>query len=200
MKSNRSNLLLFSISLVVLLGIFIYAFGQSNNSPQITPDAKNQKSEQPQPDTSKDDSKPTNIYDVRINFSKNPESYSDFTYTQSVNRKTERIDMGTFAIEQLIAGPTSEESANGLFSPLQNKFSGDSNCSGADFSLVVSATGKATVKFCRDLITAGVGEDAMISETITKTLKQFSAVYKVVILDKNGNCFGDLSGENQCLK
>jgi hypothetical protein len=47
---------------------------------------------------------------------------------------------------------------------------------------------------------AGTGDDARITMEIRKTLLQFSSVQKVVILTKSGNCFGDMSGQNMCLK
>ena len=107
--------------------------------------------------------------------------------------------MGTFTIEQLIAGPTSTEASNGLFSPIKGKLQGDSNCSGKDFSLSV-ADRTARLKFCKTVASAGIGDDARITSTVTDTLKQFSSVDSVVILTRDGNCFGDQSGQNRCLQ
>ena len=140
-------------------------------------------------------------YSVLIYFSQNPKSYDDFTYTVTVPRTSDRVDIATYTIEQLIAGPTEQEAAQRLFSPLTNKLTGDSNCGGPDFSLSINKdTGTGTLRFCKDLITAGIGEDALITETSTQTLKQFSNINKVILLTKNGDCFGDLSGENRCLQ
>jgi spore germination protein GerM len=144
---------------------------------------------QPEPET----------YDVLVYFSHNPKSYEDFTYTVTAPRTSDRKDIGTYTIEQLIQGPTADEAAQSLFSPLQNKLTGDSNCGGPDFSLVINEDGLGTLRFCKDLITAGIGEDAIITETTTQTLKQFSTINKVTILTKSGDCFGDMSGENRCL-
>jgi hypothetical protein len=60
--------------------------------------------------------------------------------------------------------------------------------------------GTVTVKFCRASASPGIGADARITSDITATLKQFSDVKKVVILNYNGDCFGDMSGQNLCLK
>lgn len=136
---------------------------------------------------------------LAVYFSKDPESLNDFTYTQAVTRSSNRADMGTYTIEQLIAGPTSAETSMGLFSPLKGKLQGDSNCSGKDFSLTVSDR-TARLKFCRAVASAGIGDDARITSTVSRTLRQFSSVDTVVILTRDGNCFDDQSGENHCLQ
>ena len=85
-----------------------------------------------------------------------------------------------------------------LFTPI--KLTGTSNCSGKDFSLSIDqTTKKATLKFCKLVTSAGIGDDARIKNTITKTLTQFSTVTTVVILDRGGNCMGDESGMNACM-
>jgi hypothetical protein len=131
--------------------------------------------------------------------SKDPESLSDFTYTQAVTRSSNRTDMGTYAIEQLITGPTEAEASAGLFSPLKGKLQGELNCTGKDFTLTV-ADGMARLKFCRSIASGGIGDDARITTTVTKTLEQFSSVDSVTILTRDGNCFGDLSGRDRCLR
>jgi hypothetical protein len=130
--------------------------------------------------------------------SKNPESLNDFTYTQALVRSSNRIDMGTYTVEQLIIGPTDEEASTGLFSPLKGKLQGDSNCGGKDFTLTV-VDRVARLKFCRSITSAGIGDDARITSTVTDTLNQFSSVDSVIILTREGNCFGDQSGQNHCL-
>lgn len=56
------------------------------------------------------------------------------------------------------------------------------------------------LKFCRSVVSAGIGDDARIKSSLTATLKQFSSIRSVILLDRNGNCLGDMSGENRCLK
>jgi hypothetical protein len=133
---------------------------------------------------------------LKVFFSKVPESNDDFMYAQWFYRTTRRDDVGAFVIEQLIAGPTAGEQSLGAFTPL--KFSGDSNCSGKDFTLVIGDDKKATVTFCKQVVTAGIGDDARIKNTVSYNLKQFATIENVVILTSDGNCFGDLSGLNQC--
>ena len=135
---------------------------------------------------------------LAVYFSKEPESLDDFTYTRAVTRNSDRADMGTYTIEQLIAGPANTEVSQGLFSPLKGKLQGESNCGGKDFALAVSER-IARLRFCREIVSGGVGDDARITSTISDTLEQFSSVDSVIILTRDGNCFGDLSGQNQCL-
>lgn len=135
---------------------------------------------------------------VKVFFSKNPESNNDFAYDISVSRTTNRTDVGAFTIEQLIAGPSSTEQAQNLFSPL--KLTGASNCGTKDFTLSIDSAKKATLKFCKNVDSAGVGTDARVTNTINDTLKQFPTITKVVILTKDDNCFGDMSGQNLCKK
>jgi hypothetical protein len=135
---------------------------------------------------------------VKVYFGKNPESYNDFSKVYAVNRTSTRTDIGTFALEQLIAGPTTAEKTQKYFTPLG--FSGTSNCSGKDFKLVINKTTKvATVTFCKVADVGGSGEEARIINSITPTLTQFSTVTKVIILTKDGHCFGDESGLDMCL-
>ncbi|WP_293102267.1 hypothetical protein [Moorena sp. SIOASIH] len=133
---------------------------------------------------------------VKVFLPKQPQSNEDFRYVESVVRSTNSRAVATFAIEQLIIGPTKAETKIGFTEALQLK--GSSNC-GKDFTLSIAAE-TATLKFCRAILSPGVGYDARATSAIQSTLKQFSTIKSVVILNKDGNCFGDLSGENLCLK
>jgi hypothetical protein len=64
----------------------------------------------------------------------------------------------------------------------------------------VAQTGTATIKFCRSLMSAGIGADARVAAEINATLKQFPNIKQVVILTKEGHCFGDGSGKDLCLR
>jgi len=44
------------------------------------------------------------------------------------------------------------------------------------------------------------GDDARIQAAINQTLKQFSTINKVVILNEQGDCFKDMSGQNLCFE
>lgn len=119
----------------------------------------------------------------------------DFTNTKSVWRTTSSPGVAQFAIAQLLAGPTSSEKQQGLAAvpPL----SGNSNC-GQDFTVSIN-DGVAQLQFCKRMIHGGIGDSARTKSAIEATLKQFSTVSYVRILDQNGNCLGDESGENICL-
>ncbi len=145
-------------------------------------------------------------YHVLVYFSKNPDSYNDPTKVFPVDRYSPTLGVATYAITQLIAGPTSAEAASGYFSEIHGKFSGTSNCGGPDFTITLNhkgstpATGYATLQFCRATSLPGDLSGAYITAEINATLKQFSNIKNVVILDAQGGCFDDLSGQNLCLK
>ena len=144
-------------------------------------------------------------YPVKVYFSKHPDSDSDNTKVFAVNRVSPTLGVATYAIGQLIAGPTASESASGLYTELTSAINGSSNCGGATFQITLDhkgatpETGTVTIKFCKNVTTAGIGTDARIQAEIAKTLLQFSNNHKVVILTRDGHCFGDESGMDICL-
>ncbi len=135
-------------------------------------------------------------YRVKVFFPKSPQSNSNLSYVEPVERTTSSLGVARFAIEQLIAGPQAAEKQKGFANAI--KLAGNSNC-GADFSLSVT-NGVARLKFCRDVVSAGIGDDARAKSSLEATLKQFATVKRVILLNKSGNCLGDMSGENICLR
>lgn len=215
MKPNSigAKILIASLIIFVLIaGLIYYAFaymGSSNDSPNPnfgnspTPTITVQQSETPTSTITSLNTPTPSILgttivqnSAKIYFSKNPESNNNFTYVVPVSRTTKRIDLARFSIEQLIIGPSGDEKAQGLFTPLI--LTGASICSGADFTLELGTDGTTTVKFCKQVTSNGIGDDARVKSTLEATLKQFTTIKKVIILDKNENCFGDQSGLNQC--
>lgn len=151
-------------------------------------------------------------YPVQVYFSKFPDSLNNFGAVFPVNRTSPTTAVATFAIQLLIAGPTLSERNSGYFSELNSILSGASSCSapnptgGPDFTLTLDmkgskpAKGTVTLQFCRASSSGGIGEDGRILAEINATLKQFSNIKNVVVLTQAGNCFGDESGGNMCLK
>ena len=137
---------------------------------------------------------PATLKKIQVFFPKRDSQ--DFTYVEPVLRTTSSQGLAQFSIEQLIAGPTSQEKARNLIAPIQ--LQGSSNC-GKDFTLSIS-NGVATLRFCKSVLSSGSGDDGRQKSSINTTLKQFSTINSVIILDRNGNCLGDQSGENICLK
>jgi hypothetical protein len=128
-----------------------------------------------------------------------------------VERITTSNQPSVFALQQLVKGPTPAEQQEGYYSQVEKSLSGPTICTtdasgNSDFTLMLNKkgtkdeTGTATVKFCRTLTSAGVGTDASIRSEVEETLKQFSTIQKVVILTKDGHCFGDESGSDVCLR
>jgi hypothetical protein len=147
-----------------------------------------------------------NGYPIYVYFSKQPDSYNDPNAVFAVKRFSPTSGVATNAIQQLIAGPTAAEKAQGYFTELSAALTGASNCGGADFTVTLNMrashpqTGAATLRFCRTLSLPGEMTDARIKAEITKTLAQFSTITSVTIITREGHCFGDLSGQDNCLQ
>lgn len=139
-------------------------------------------------------------YRVQVFFSKHPDSDTAPTAVFPVNRTSPTLGVATYAIAQLLAGPTATEKARGYFTPLEGALSGASTCGGADFKVTLdwnrthAESGVATLQFCRDV--AGLGDTGAVlaRNEVNSTLKQFSNIHEVVIIYKDGACFDDLIG------
>lgn len=140
----------------------------------------------------------TSGYPVQVYFSKHPESDANPSTVVPVSRTSPDLGVATYAVKQLLAGPTASEAAAGYYTELPASLSGPSTCGGPDFQITISGT-TSTLRFCRATSLAGDLTGARIQAQITKTLLQFPNVNKAVILNKDGNCFNDLSGMNACL-
>jgi hypothetical protein len=151
---------------------------------------------------------PATTYPVLVYFSKGQASLDDPSAVFPVPRVSPTPAVATYAMEQLIAGPTPSEKGAGYFTELTTVLhrSEPSNCGDADFRLTLDhrggtpQPGTATLQFCRPTTSPGIGADARITAEITRTLTQFATITTVVILNRNGDCFGDLSGLNRCLQ
>ena len=149
-------------------------------------------------------------YLIKVYFSKF--GTSDDSTVFAVDRFAPSLAVATFALQSLIAGPTLSERDAGYYTEWNSTLSGPSSCNGShpvggpDFKLTLNTKGTtpeqgtATVQFCRAYSSGGIGTDARVKAEITATLKQFTNIKKVVILSQNGQCIGDESGQNQCLK
>jgi len=144
-------------------------------------------------------------YAVKVYFAQHPMSDNDPARVFSVNRVSPTLGVATYAIKQLLAGPTSAEANAGYYTPWANSLTGASNCGGADFTVTLdhrgasAAPGVATLQFCRTTQIAGELAGARMTATAQATLMQFSNIHSVVILNSTGHCFDDLSGMNACL-
>ena len=137
---------------------------------------------------------------VQLFFSHQPESLNDFTAVFPVQRTVQYPDqqIATATMKALIDGPTPSEQAQGYFSELGGMLSGPSTCGGQDFTISLDANGTATLQFCRQTSSAGIGQDARVMNEIEATLTQFSTIDHVRTLNNNGQCLFDLSGMNNC--
>lgn len=139
-------------------------------------------------------------YPVKVYFSKHPETDTNVTAVFPVNRISPTLGVATFAMQQLILGPTPAEAAAGYFTELTASISGASSCGGPDFQYTIDAsTHIGTLRFCRTVALAGDLTGGRIQAEVDATLKQFPNVTKVIILNSNGHCFNDLRGGDACL-
>jgi hypothetical protein len=151
-------------------------------------------------------------YPISVYFSKTPDSENNSSAVFPVPRVSPTQQVETFSIQLLIAGPTPEERTAGYYSELNTLFSGASQCpsigpvGGPDFTLTLNMKGTtaeqgtATLKFCRATLSPGEGVDARVLAEIRATLLQFATIKKVAVLNVQGHCFGDLSGQDRCLQ
>ena len=134
---------------------------------------------------------------VAVYFSHHPESDADFTAVLPVSRAAPDQGVARAALEYLIAGPTPAEQATGFFSELGGMLRGPSTCGGPDFSITIEA-GLATVRFCRQISSAGIGQDARVQAQIGATLRQFPSIQRIRLLTSTDDCLFDESGLNLC--
>ena len=148
---------------------------------------------------------PGRSYPVTVYFSKHPASDENPTAVFPVRRLSPTRAVATFAIGQLVVGPTRAEARRGYYTALAGIFHGPSSCGRAAFRIVLNRRGTSveqgttTLQFCRPTMIGGIGTAVRISAEIARTLTQFPSIKRVVILDYRGDCFSDLSGRNLCL-
>lgn len=185
-----------SIVIITLIGLGAFLYWRSNSSQSTAPPTT---SPTMPPATTSSNETPQSTpatYPVKVFFSKHPESDDDPTRTFPVNRTSPDSGVATYAISQLIAGPTSDEVKAGYFSQVAVRDDA-SICNGRDFTLTIES-GVATLQFCRTFEAIGTITDAQADQTIQATLKQFPTVTRVVVLSKDGHCQFDLTGEDRC--
>ena len=86
-----------------------------------------------------------------------------------------------------MAGPTAEEQRRGYFGELGGMLRGPSDC-GADFQLRLEPdSGLAILRFCRQVTSAGVGQDARVQSQLDATLRQFPTVRRARLLAPTGD-------------
>lgn len=152
-------------------------------------------------------------YPLKVYFSRYPDINTNLSAVFPVVRISPTPHVEIFAIQLLIAGPTPEERSAGYFTELNSILNGPSTCSpapaptgGPDFTLTFDhkgstpEVGTATLQFCRATLSPGEGTDARVKAEINATLLQFQTIKKVVILTKDGLCFGDLRSGTGCLQ
>ena len=141
---------------------------------------------------------PTGGVPIKVFFSRHPDSDATFTAVSPVKRTAPDQGVAAAALAELIDGPTTEERAAGYYSELGSSLRGPSSCAGRDFQLSIR-DGVATVRFCRAMTSAGIGQDARVRAQIEATLTQFSTIRSTRLLTSDGHCLFDESGQDRCL-
>ena len=137
-------------------------------------------------------------YDVKVYFSKHPESDDGPGATFPVHRTTDNLGVATFAVSELLKGPTSAEANRGYFTTARLRAAA-STCGRKDFRLVIK-DGVATLTFCKPFDHVGSVSDGHAESAIKATLGQFNSIKKIILLNSRGSCEFDLSGQNLCLQ
>ncbi len=149
---------------------------------------------------------------VKVYFAHHPETDEHPDQVLAVTRNlpqgmTKASDTAAFALQQMLQGPTTDEQAQGYYSPFSGALALISNCPGEfrDFDLTFdqrgtkAEPGTVTMRFCRRVDIAGDLDGPRMLAMISQTLLQFPAIHKVAVLNWEGNCFDDLAGNNACL-
>lgn len=198
---HRTNRFVIGGLVVLLLAAGGYAgYYFINRTAQTNPPGKVQPQSQAAPTQNKTGGTtrpPAFSYPIKVYFSRHPDSDDDPSRVFPVNRVSPTAGVGSFAVQQLLAGPTNSERSDGYFTQVRIR-SGTSDCGGPDFNLKISQ-GVATLRFCREFDLVGIISDAQAESEMTATLKQFPTVKKVVILNNKGDCLFNLSGQNLCM-
>jgi len=136
---------------------------------------------------------------IVVKFSKHPASDSNPAAVFDVPRISPNTGVARYAVEQLLAGPTAVEDANGFFTPWTDFTYGSvSDCGGDPFEVTLVST-VLTVRFCTTVTLLGAVADGQANVAMTETLLQFSTISRVNILNQANDCLIDPSGMNLCL-
>ncbi|MFI0484955.1 GerMN domain-containing protein [Actinomadura sp. 9N215] len=113
-----------------------------------------------------------------------------------VRRRSPDLQVARYALEQLLAGPTERERAQGLRGGLRDALKGPSNC-GQDFTVAIRR-GALTVRFCRYVNTT-TGTMMQVLPQLNATLRQFPTVRRVILLTRDGHCTFTQRDGDHCL-
>ncbi len=144
------------------------------------------------------DQTPDASHQVGVYFSKHPQSDDNPGDTYPVQRTSPNDNVATFALGELLKGPSAGEQTDGYFATARIRTpASNSSCNNQDFTLTIKNT-VATLTFCRTFDHVGEISDGQAESEIKTTLLQFPTIKKVIILNSAGDCEFNLSGQNLC--
>lgn len=210
-ENSQSRLFILMLAVMTLLiglsGYFIFNSSYQDRDKvkresQLYEQAKNQKS-QTGSNNSTDDlattqdaqlsesSQPNVVGTALIFFAKYTDRESEAKQLASVERNIyQGSDPVSSAIEELIAGPSSEEQSEGYLGGIN--LVGDSNCGNLDYK-ITSEEGSIKIQFCKTYQDNGILGSQLSRLQIIKTLSGISGQPNVYVLDKSGKCLFDKS-------
>jgi hypothetical protein len=144
-------------------------------------------------------------YPLKVYFSRHPISDTVYGAVAAVRRVSPTRGVATYAIRQLLLGPTAAEARAGYYTEFTLYYHGPSTCGPSGFTIRLNRRGgiyergTATLQLCRRFGVPGLGASARMTAEVKATLRQFATIWRVVILTAYGTCFDDESGRETCL-
>ena len=145
---------------------------------------------------------------VQVFFTKQPETGTTHK-TFPVTRTTTSADVASFAIAQLVTGPTDAEKAAGYSGALQGRMGakGGASCDGSvDFALRMNARGTTTeagtltIRLCKDPVFQGnYPAWSQSIDQLRDTALHLPGVRAVVLLTSRNTCYDDQGDGTRCL-
>lgn len=202
---KRAGIMIAVVLVVALVGggVWYYITHGNKNTPENRSETSQSQSNSSSGSPADNSSQPSDsngqstkqTYQVSVYFSKHPDSDNDPSVVFPVTRTSSDLGVATFAVAELLKGPSADESQKGYFSTAKLRGGTGTN----DFKVTI-ANGTATLQFLKPFDHLGVVADGQAESELNTTLKQFPNVQKVVILNSSGDCEFDLSGQNRCLQ
>lgn len=138
---------------------------------------------------------PVDVYRVKVFMFSNDKFSQPGTsdYTTPVERQTSRVDIATYAVEQILRGPSIEEVEQGLRPTFgEDNFmviSGKSSCGIKNFTVDLDPENYfATLHFCKDIAFLEDVSINLLTDQIRNTLIGFEKIHKIRILNNEGKC------------
>ncbi len=177
----------------------------TEDTQQNTTDEQNETDDPDSEEENTDEGEEAEGETVQLYFYKEPlEPQHNVADIESVERTTESENLYTYAITELINGPSEEEQDDGYISVFS--LSGSSTCSGHSFQYKTTGS-TLKIQICKEIEPVLDAEGAYAGITLNAQARvtrqfneslSFGGIDSVALFDKNGNCYAPESGQNAC--